>query len=33
MSDVKPKPTRLMIGAGTRVSMPRHVKMRHDAGA
>lgn len=31
MSDVKPKPTRLMIEAQTRVQMPRHIKMRHDA--
>jgi pyrroloquinoline quinone biosynthesis protein D len=32
MSDVKQTPTRLIIGEDTRVVMPRHVKMRHDAG-
>jgi pyrroloquinoline quinone biosynthesis protein D len=32
MSDVKPTPTRLIIHEDTRVVMPKHVKMRHDAG-
>ncbi len=32
MSDVKSTPTRLIVGSETRVQMPRHVKMRHDAG-
>jgi pyrroloquinoline quinone biosynthesis protein D len=32
MSDVKPTPTRLMITEDTRVVMPKHIKMRHDAG-
>lgn len=32
MSDVKQTPTRLIIVEDTRVVMPRHVKMRHDAG-
>ena len=32
MSDVKPTPTRLIIQEDTRVVMPKHVKMRHDAG-
>jgi pyrroloquinoline quinone biosynthesis protein D len=33
MSDVKPKtPTRLMVDEATRVVLPKHVKMRHDAG-
>ena len=33
MSDAKPKtPTRLVIDEETRVALPRHVKMRHDAG-
>ena len=32
MSDVRPTPTRLMIQEDTRLTLPKHVKMRHDAG-
>lgn len=28
----KPAPTRLLVAEGTRVVMPRHIKLRHDAG-
>lgn len=31
MADAKPR-TRAIIGGGTRPSLPRHVKLRHDAG-
>ena len=32
MSDGRPTPTRLMIQEDTRLALPKHVKMRHDAG-
>lgn len=32
MSETKQPPQRLMISAETKPSLPRHIKMRHDAG-
>ena len=31
-SDAKPVPTRLIVAADTKLAMPRHIKLRHDAG-
>ena len=31
-SEAKPVPTRLIVTADTKLAMPRHIKLRHDAG-
>ncbi|WP_051388557.1 pyrroloquinoline quinone biosynthesis peptide chaperone PqqD [Hyphomicrobium nitrativorans] len=31
-SDAKPIPTRLIVTPDTKLAMPRHIKLRHDAG-